>query len=124
MQIGYIVSNVYTSQAQIPVKDAVFTVTKEEDGETMLLGVRISDENGKTFPIAIETPDLSESLSPGNPQPYALVNIRIDHSDYKSVYTKGVEVFPGIVTLQNYELFPIVNYSSYNNMANINEVNV
>ena len=40
MQTGYIRARVYTSDSQIPIENAVFTVYTANDENKMLLGVR------------------------------------------------------------------------------------
>ena len=122
MQPGYITARVYASDAQIPVRDATFTVVSS-DGENTLFGVRITDENGKTELIKVDAPDEKLSTSPGTLEPFTRVNVRVDHPFYNTFYSEGVQIFAGSVSLQNAELIPTAPHIPYDNKANIYDVN-
>lgn len=107
MQTGYIRARVYTSDAQIPIENAYFSVYTEENGVNKLLGVRITDEIGNTDVIPVEAPDRNLSENEGTINPFAVVNIRIDHPEYKTYYVTGVQVFSGEVSIQEAALMPI-----------------
>lgn len=106
LQLGYIKAMVYTSDAQIPIENAVFTVSKNFDDETQLIGVRITDAEGKTSVIPVEAPDASLSQHQGNASPYAEVDIRVDHPDYKTFYVSDAQVFAGQVSIQEVLMQP------------------
>lgn len=106
LQLGYIKAMVYTSDAQIPIENAVFTVSKNFDDETQLIGVRITDAEGKTSVIPVEAPDASLSQHQGNVSPYAEVDIRVDHPDYKTFYVSDAQVFAGQVSIQEVLMQP------------------
>lgn len=107
MQTGYIRARVYTSDAQIPIENAVFTVYTDDSHSANLIGTRITDNEGKTTVIPIETPDSYLSQNPGNPNPFTTVNIRIDHPEYKTLFVSGVQVFSGQVSIQEASLIPV-----------------
>ncbi len=107
MQIGYIKAMVYTSDAQIPIENAVFTVYREPEGRVELIGVRTTDAEGKTSVVPVEAPDSSLSQNKGNDTPYARVNVRIDHPDYRTVFIKDVQVFAGQVSIQQAAMRPV-----------------
>lgn len=107
MQTGYIRARVYTSDAQIPIENAVFTVYTTENGKDVLLGTRLTDVEGKTSVIPVEAPDSYLSQSQGNIAPFARVNVRIDHPEYKTVLVNDVQVFAGQVSVQEASLIPV-----------------
>ena len=107
MQTGYIKARVYTSDAQIPIGNAVFTVYKEEDVKTVLLGARTTDSEGMTTVVPVEAPDSSLSQNQGNDSPFAVVSIRIDHPEYRTVYVNGVQVFAGQISIQEASMLPV-----------------
>ena len=107
MQQGYIKARIYTSQAQIPIEGAAFSVYKDEDGNSRLLGTRISDLEGETSVIAVNAPDKSLSESQGNDTPFATVDVRIDHPLYRTVYVKDAQIFAGEVSIQEVSLHPL-----------------
>lgn len=105
---GSIITRVTLAEELIPVKDALVTVTKEEGGNTVLVAALKTDENGKTQPVFLDTPDTSLSLNPDNKiMPYTPIDIRVDHPGAYSVILKNVQVFPGNVSLLNISLIPL-----------------
>ena len=107
MAQGYIVAQVYTSRGVIPIMDATVSVTQEKDNKRILVGVRKTNENGRTSPILIETPDEELSTSPGNVTPFAVCNLQIEHPDYYTMFIKDVQVFANTTSFQNAGLVPI-----------------
>lgn len=112
MQLGYIVAQVYTSDAEIPIVNAVFSVTGTKDNVDYLYGIRTTDENGKTELIPIETPDRELSLEPNNIKPYTTVNVRIDHPDYITKIITGVQIFAGEVSVQKAPMLPTNKFNA------------
>jgi len=107
LQLGYVMARVYTSEAEIPVRDAVFSVESDSAENTYLYGVRTTDENGKTTPVPVGAPDAQDSLSPGSSLPYTTVNVRISHPEYITKYITGVQVFAGQVSVQQASMLPL-----------------
>lgn len=107
MQNGYIRARVYTSDSQIPIENAVLTVYTNNDEKQMLLGVRKSDYEGKTGVIMVEAPDSSLSESQGNPLPYATVNARVDHPEYRTFQVNNAQVFAGQISVIEAEMTPV-----------------
>ena len=107
MQNGYIRARVYTSDSQIPIENAVFTVYTNNGEKQVLLGVRKSDYEGKTNVIPVEAPDSFLSQSQGNPIPYATVNARVDHPEYKTFLVNNAQVFAGQISVIEAEMTPV-----------------
>ena len=76
---GTVVVRLSTSSARIPLQGATVTITKRLPGsKTQLLAVRVTNFDGLTDPVAIETPPMAESRSYQNTSvPYALSLIHI-----------------------------------------------
>ena len=102
---GYFTARVYTSRGEIPIKDA--SVVIENYDSTSVLGARVTDANGKIAPIAIITPPLAESQSPGVENPFASVNVRISHPGFYTRYIRNAQVFEGETSIAEAELIPI-----------------
>lgn len=103
--IGYLRVNAYTSRARIPLEDVAVTVVSD-DGR--LLGLRLTDENGRTTPISLEVPGKTESLSPNPGQtPYATVNLYARGEDYRQILVRGIQVFADTVTDQDLAMIPL-----------------
>lgn len=106
--IGTIVTRVYTSKAQVPIQGATVAITqKSTDGRSTLLAIRISDENGRTLPVRVRTPDPAESESPGNVVGFASCDIWTEAPGYEMSLIENVQVFPDTETLQELELIPL-----------------
>ena len=109
---GSIIARVYTSDAYIPLQDApvIFTATGA-DGEKNLIAIRNTDSSGLTAPVYVDTPDPDQSLTPGlSLKPYASVDIQASYPGFQSIQTIGVQVFPGVETIQGLQLQPINAY--------------
>lgn len=105
---GSVIARVYTSDAFIPLRGVPVTFTLVlPDGSRQLLAVRRTDSSGLTEPLSIETPDASESLTPGvSVRPYATVDISADAPGYGTFEARGVQIFPGVETIQGLQLRP------------------
>ena len=111
------IARVYTSDAYIPLRGVPVTFTLVlPDGSRQLLAVNRTDSSGLTEPVFIDTPDVSESLTPGvSARPYAAVDISADAPGYGTFEAKGVQIFPGVETVQGLQLRPRpISPGSYN----------
>ena len=105
--VGTIVVNTYTSRAQIPVEGASVLFRRDEPPYT-LLGFRITDSSGKTQPLSIPTPDLKDSQAPNSEVlPFQDIIVQAEHPDFERVILRGVQLFPGITTIQNIPMLPM-----------------
>ena len=105
---GSVIVRVFTSDAYIPIPNApvVFTQVKP-NGTQSLLAVRLTDLSGLTSAVMIDTPNESQSQTPGlSANPYALLNITVSYPGYQSVLAEDVEVFSGVETIQNIRMIP------------------
>ena len=102
------IARVYTSDAYIPLRGVPVTFTLVlPDSSRQLLAVKRTDSSGLTEPVLIDTPDVSESLTPGlSARPYATVDISADASGYGTFEAKSVQIFPGVETVQELQLRP------------------
>ena len=106
---GSVIARVYTSDAYLPLRNVpvVFSQTLP-DGTKTVLAIRYTDTSGLTAPLAVETPDTSDSLTPGSVlRPYATVDIQVEYPGYGGILAEGVQVFPGVETIQGLQLRPL-----------------
>ena len=103
---GTIEFRVFTSSANLPVEGAVVIVRKQASpGE--LLGILVTDESGLTSPLRVEAPDVSLGQTPEeNGKPWLDLQVLIEHPGFEEVSLSGVQLFPGILTVQNVQLIP------------------
>ena len=107
-QQGTLVVRVYTTQAQLPVEGATVVVTRREgDGMPELLSVQTTDSSGRTHPVSVESPAVGESVSPGGRDPFAIFTVWAEHPGYAMLRAEGVQIFPGVETVQEMEMIPL-----------------
>ena len=105
---GTVVVRLSTSSARIPLQGATVTITKRLPGsKTQLLAVRVTNFDGLTDPVAIETPPRAERRSDQNTSvPYAVIDIRAEHLGFDRVIVQNAQVFPDTETRQELSLIP------------------
>ena len=104
---GQIRIRTYTSRAVLPLTGTTVAVELERNGITTLLAVRLTDESGLTPYISIETPAFENSQSPDQPRGWTNVTVTASHPQFERVIIRDVQIFPGIVTQQAVEMFPL-----------------
>lgn len=105
---GSLICQVYTSDARIPVPDAIVTVTQRTaTGAFVLLAARLTDSSGRTEPILIETPQQNISTSPHEQKGWTSVDITIDHPGFEHAMIESVQIFPQVRTVQPLEMIPL-----------------
>lgn len=104
---GTLLARTFTGRGELPVAGVtVSVVQRDPQGRMELLSVLVSDAVGDTVPIVIETPHLDLSQSPGNPAPYAVVDIWADRQGFELLVIEDVQIFPGVTSIQELPLIP------------------
>lgn len=119
---GYLTVRVYTSTAQLPIEDAVVSLSSASGEGTRYLATRLTDESGRTERITVSTPNTTESLQPGQGIPYTVVDVTVESPEYERVLIEGLQIFPGIVTQQDVELLPLQDLPPVYNMTEIIDI--
>lgn len=96
----------YTSNARLPVEGATITVSQSCEENAPVLQSAVTDRSGYIPPLRVATPAPSEGLSPDQGVPFASVCILITHPNYETERISNVQVFPNIITVQNFQLVP------------------
>lgn len=111
---GSVIVRVYTSEAIIPLSDATVIITKQNaDQDASLLAVKFTNSSGLTDPVYVQTPDPAQSQVPGSTLlPYAEINIEVSYPGFDRVLAKGVQIFPGVETIQGVQLHPLTQNAS------------
>jgi hypothetical protein len=112
--VGQLNVRVFTSQAQIPVEGATVVVTGEgKNGKRALWSVQSTDSSGGIRPVSMQTPAVGESTQPGQDEaPFAVCQVWAEHPGFAVLAVDGVQVFPGVETLQEMELIPLAQGES------------
>ena len=105
---------VYTSQAELPLEGATVVVTRDSGtGKYELLSVQTTDSSGLIRPVKIATPGTGQSTSPGRgPEGFTSCNVWAEHPGYAMLQVDGVQIFPGVETMQDMELVPLAEGES------------
>lgn len=104
---GYLTVRTYTSSAQLPIVGATVSVTEEGKNGARLIATRITDRSGRTSPIKITTPNLSESLTPGQAVPFTTVNIIIEKKGFDRMLIENAQLFAGITSELTVDMLPL-----------------
>lgn len=102
---GYIHVHAYASNARLPLRDVAIRITDMNDAP---IALRLTDRSGTITPVEISVPDVSAGQTPDTGiVPFTRVNIYARLENYERIEAKDVQVFPGVVTLQNLEMIPL-----------------
>ena len=103
--IGYIQAHIYTSNAQLPLRDVPIVITTPDN---TAIAMRVTDRSGLIGPIPIPVPERSESQEPGaEEKPYALVNLTAEYPGYEGVFAENLQIFADVITYQDLEMIPL-----------------
>ena len=104
---GTIVIQIYTSYARLPLQDASIAVTRHGAEGTELVAFRVSNYDGMTEPIRVETTDFSESQQSGAAEPpFASVDIEAEAVGYGRIFIRNAQIFADRQTVQPLRLIP------------------
>ena len=117
MQNGFLTARIYTSRGNLPVAEAIVTVSQTEGGRTNIIAKRTTDKNGQITPVTIPAPDKSLSLQPGDGNVFSVVDVRVDHPLYYTVVIKNVQIFAGETTVVDTPLIPLPDNQNNDEMA-------
>ena len=93
--------------ALLPLQDASIAVTRHGAAGTELVAFRVSNYDGMTEPIRVETPDFSESQQSGAAeQPFASVDIEAEAVGYGRIFIRNAQIFADRQTVQPLRLIP------------------
>ena len=102
---GSIQVNAYSSFARLPLQDVAISIAAP-DGTALALA--LTDRSGRIDPVTLPVPDPSASQAPNTGQAgFATVDLRARLRGYEQIDIRGLQVFPGITTVQDLEMIPL-----------------
>lgn len=105
MAIGYLMMQVRTADDAVPLRGVQVTVMDDQGRSIYDL---VTDENGETRPVPLETVSKDFSLeSSYTGAPYVGYNVFVQAAGFNSVYISGVPVFEGETAIQPAALVPM-----------------
>lgn len=105
MAIGYLTMQVRTANDAVPLRGVQVTVLDDQGRSVYDL---VTDENGETQPVPLETVSRDFSLESSYAgAPYVGYNVFVQTSGFNSVYISGVPIFEGETAIQPVALVPM-----------------
>lgn len=104
--VGKLQINVTVSGTNVPIPDAVITISKTETPDSVIESLR-TDSSGQTETILLPSPPLQYSLEPSSPRPYSEYTITVRAAGYEPVVVSGSEVLPDVTSIQNIAMTPL-----------------
>lgn len=109
---GFIKAQVFKARGALPVSNVDITIYKDIAGQRHVFHTTQTDESGNTSPMAVPTPELDNSFTPGGKRAYQIYSIEAKKQGYITEVFENLTVFPGVVSIQPIALNPIVEESN------------
>lgn len=104
---GYLVVQVSTASAAIPLEGATVSIRAEGDGASEILYVLKTGADGRTARVTLAAPPRQSSLQAGNARPYAPYHIEVVLEGFERAEYANVPIFDGITAVQQADLAPL-----------------
>ena len=119
-QKGSLIVRTFASNQLIPIPGVRITVTKSTENGDELIAYGVTDKNGKTQIIQIDTPDALLSLDQNNTaEPFTGVNIKIEKEGFDITNIFNAQVFSGQLSEQYVEMVPLPEFSKFDEYNSI-----
>ncbi|MBE6903637.1 MAG: hypothetical protein E7480_03415 [Ruminococcaceae bacterium] len=105
--MGYIYFFVTSGNQTSPVKDAVVTVSRRENGAEVFNKVVTTDISGVTPKIPLPAPNRKLTALPSDIIPYEVYNARISKSGYYDIVNIGMQVYGGQTAYVPVNMIPL-----------------
>lgn len=90
-----------TDEENVPIREATVTISSEDQPDNTIEQVD-TDVSGQTEMLELDTPPLEYSLNEQvNARPYSEYTVEISAPGYETERVTGVEILPGVLSLQN-----------------------
>ncbi|MGN0165796.1 MAG: peptidoglycan-binding protein [Lachnospiraceae bacterium] len=89
-----------------PIADATIEVAYT-NAPDVIVEILKTDSEGRAGTVELKAPNIEYSLTPGSPQPYATLNLRITRYGYETTEIRGVQLLPEVTAKQNFVLTPV-----------------
>lgn len=105
---GIVIVIARTASGAIPISNALVTISSVIGDAVTVVASTETGVDGRTLPIPLPSQPISNSSRPGNDMPYSLYNIDTDASGFYGVRNIDVPIYPGITSIQQVELIPLI----------------
>ena len=103
---------VTSANEAIPIPDALVIVTREENGEAIIEGSRITNDSGLTEPILLPAVDPALTLRPGNNIPRIVYEVTAAAPDHYRARISNIPLYGGIPTELPVSLVPLPEFAN------------
>lgn len=105
---GLLQVQLFQGNSYVPVENARIIVSQPTNTGTRVVEQSVAtDSSGLTSEVELEAPSIEYSMRPTDIQPYSLADIRIEAQGFIDVTIRGVQIFPEILALQQFNLKPV-----------------
>lgn len=104
---GQLIVRLSTSNSASPIKGGIVLVSLDTSQGERLIKSLVTNENGETRVITLDTVSQSQSQSPGINNPYASYSIRASADGYFTIDSVNAPIFENIVAIQTIEMIPL-----------------
>ena len=105
-ETGYLTVRVSTARGAIPLEGASVSIRGSTEELSGVIYSLLSDRDGKTPRVSLNTPPAKSSAEPGAVTPYATYNIDVFKEGYTPVFFHNVPIFSGITSVQPAVMIP------------------
>lgn len=122
MAIGYLIVQARTAHDAIPIKGARVQVLDDQGGSVYEL---ISDEDGETRKVSLETVEKSLSLNADYfGEPFVRYDVVAQAEGYESFHISGIPIFEGETAIQPLAFEPLQQTAQARENPPVNEINI
>lgn len=122
MAIGYLIVQARTAHDAIPIKGVRVQVLDDQGGSVYEL---ISDENGETRKVSLETVEKSLSLNADYfGEPFVRYDVMAQADGYESFHISGIPIFEGETAIQPLAFEPLQQTAQARENPPVNEINI
>ncbi|MEG1537544.1 MAG: hypothetical protein RR387_04600 [Clostridiales bacterium] len=104
---GFLKIQTFTAHRAFPLQDSEIELYKVFQDGRQLQRFYKTDQFGSTLSIELPAPQQDLSLTPEAEHPYATYSLTVKHRGFEEVTIKNVDIFAGIVSLQELDLLPL-----------------
>ncbi len=108
---GWLKVIVRTGNNAMPLAGVTIMISSHDTGTMRLEQVAITNESGETERIPLPAPELAESFTLGGVPTYSIYTVSAYAPGYFRQESTDVPVFPGITSLQQFNLIPMPLYA-------------
>ena len=107
---GTIIAQVSTARGAVPLFGVTVVIdrldTKDPQGRQELVAVELTDRDGRTKPVKVNTVSRELSLKPGSADPFSTFYVSTAEKGYEPVKSRPVDVFSGEISIIKIDLVP------------------